>query len=324
MITRRTALRTGIALLSSSFTTAMAAASFRSGSRQRTVRLRCGRVLSYREYGNPAGPLVFYFHGTPGSRHEAGLIEDDVCCAGVRLIAVDRPGIGCSSYAPCRQILDWPRDVVQLAECLGHGASAFGILALSGGAPYAAACALCIPHRLTHTAIVSGHTPPDACGVCPGSEDNKISLVASHQGLAMLGIGLIGRRLRRKPDKVIEKVTDAWTAADKQLVLCNPRYRRNLVANLRTATQCGPQGVVTDTQLLGKPWGFTLSCVPGTNVSIWQGGCDRIAHPSMGRYFHRALVGSRLYVDNCAGHVTMLKWHAGEILSQFYVEPTKT
>lgn len=317
MINRRVAVGAGLGWLAGFSPLAAALSRTTSCCCDHHVRLGCGRKLSYCEYGDPSGPLVFYFHGTPGSRYEAGLIADDVCSAGVRLIAVDRPGMGCSTHVPYRRILDWPRDVVQLAACLGYGDSAFGILAMSGGAPYAAACALCIPERLTHVAIVSGHTPPGACGVCPGAEDKKIALIANHQRLGRLGLGLIGRRLDRKPEKVVEMATGSWSAADRRLVLCNPRYYRNLVANLRTATQCGPDGTVTDIHLLGHCWGFDLGCVPGERISIWQGGCDPIAHPTMGRYFHRKFCGSELHYDRCAGHVTMLKWHAGEILERF-------
>ena len=35
--------------------------------------------------------------------------------AGIRLIAVDRPGIGLSDHQPDRTILDWPEDVAHLA-----------------------------------------------------------------------------------------------------------------------------------------------------------------------------------------------------------------
>ncbi len=317
MISRRGALVAGAAFFSAAWPTSPAMGRSTHTCRDRLVRLKGGRVLSYREYGNPAGPLVLYFHGTPGSRFEAGLIEDDACCAGVRLVSIDRPGMGCSTYDACRRILDWPCDAVELADTLGGCGSPFGILALSGGAPYAAACALRIPERLTHVAIVSGHTPPDAPGVCPGSEDKKIALIARHQRLGNLALGLISRRLDRKPEKVITKATSSWTAADRQLVLCNPRHHRNLIANLAAATHCGPHGAVTDIHLLGSPWCFSLGAIQGVNVSIWQGGCDPIATPSMGRYFHRHIAGSELRIDPHAGHVTMFKWHAAEILARF-------
>ncbi len=318
MITRRTALTATAGLFANAFTLPASNAALSGGYRRGRARLPNGCRLSYCEFGEPTGPLVFYFHGTPGSCLEAGLIEEEACQAGVRLIAIDRPGIGSSSYQPQRCILDWPQDVVMLADYLGYSNSAFGVVGTSGGAPYASACALRIPERLTHVAIVSGHTPPNAPGVCKGSADDAIAFIDNHPRLGRFGVKLISRRLDRRPDKVVEKISKDWTAADRQLVLCNPRYYSHLVAMLNEATQCGPDGVITDVRLLGNCWGFQLCAIQGVGVSIWQGGCDRIAPPSMGHYFHRQIAGSELTIDPRAGHVTMLKWHALNILSRFH------
>jgi len=320
MLTRREALSNGAALLASVVPSisAHAAASRPITSYDRRIRLRDGRLLGYREHGeNHGGPLVFYFHGTPGSRLELELCAAESRESGARVVAVDRPGIGLSSHDGNRRITDWPRDIEQLAAALGHADAPFGIIGLSGGAPYAAACARQIPHRLTHVALVSGHTPLGACGTCPGNADKVIALVTRRPRLGKLGFKVIGRRLDRKPDKVVQKVTENWTAADKQLILCNPAPYRQLIANLKEADRCGPAGLAKDIQLLGSPWGFRVCDITGVPVSIWQGDCDRIVHPSMGRYFHQQIAGSELLTDPRAGHVTMFKWHAREILAKF-------
>lgn len=318
MITRRTALAASATFLTSAISGQLARAASRSNYRRGRVRLPSGCILSYCEFGEPSGPLVFYFHGTPGSCIEAGLIEEEACQTGVRLIAIDRPGIGSSTYQPQRCILDWPGQVVQLADCLGYSNSSFGVIGFSGGAPSATACALRIPERLTHVAIVSGHTPPNSPGVCPGSSDNAIVFLDNHPRLGRRGVKLISRRLDRHPDKVVDKISKNWTTVDKQLVLCNPRYYNHLVTMLEEAVKCGPEGVMTDVRLLGSCWGFQLCAIQGVGVSLWQGGCDRIADPSMGRYFNRQIAGSELTIDPPAGHVTILKWHALEILSRFH------
>lgn len=319
MISRREALGAGAALLSTAFLPTWAKAATQAGvSRAGRVRLANGRCLAYHEFGIPTGPLVFYFHGTPGSSLEAGLIEQEACLAGVHLVSVDRPGMGHSTYYSGRRIIDWPCDVEQLADVLGYGGTSFGIIGLSGGAPYAAVCARMIPHRLTHVAIVSGHAELGAPGVCAGSEDDAIALITRRPRLACKGLNFIARRLDRKPDHVIAKITKDWSAADRELVLCNPRYYRNLIANLNEASCCGTEGVVTDIGLLGCDWGFELCRIQGVGVSIWQGGCDRIAPPSTGRYFHNQIAASEFHFDPEAGHVTMLKWHAPEILARYH------
>ncbi len=322
MISRREALGAGAALLSTAFLPTWAKAATLAAQtgvyRAGRVRLANGRCLSYHEFGIPTGPLVFYFHGTPGSSLEAGLIEHEACLSGVHLVSVDRPGMGRSTYYSGRRILDWPCDVEQLADALGYGGTSFGIVGLSGGAPYASVCARMIPHRLTHVSIISGHTPLGTPGVCAGSEDKIMALITRRPRLARAGLNFIAHRLDRKPDRVIQKVTENWSAADRELILCNPKYHQNLVDNLDEASRCGAQGVVTDIQLLACDWGFELCQIQGVTVSIWQGGCDRIAPPSTGRYFHNQIAESEFHFDPKAGHVTMLKWHAPEILARYH------
>ena len=110
MITRRSALIAGLALAPAAAMSRRATASAPSFPQGR-IRVPSGRRLGYAEYGDPAGPLVFYFHGTPGSRLDVGVVNDEAVAAGIRLVALERPGIGLSDYKSGRRILDWSADV---------------------------------------------------------------------------------------------------------------------------------------------------------------------------------------------------------------------
>ena len=57
----------------------------------------------------------------------------------MRLVGVDRPGMGRSSFKLRRRFLDWPDEVAELADRLGL--NRFAVVGFSGGGPYAAACA---------------------------------------------------------------------------------------------------------------------------------------------------------------------------------------
>ena len=321
MLTRRQALRSAAAL-TAALPLPLHAASQMSGHRRTIrdgrVRLANGRCLSYRDYGENLGaPLILYFHGTPGSRKELGLCDAEVCNSGFRVISVDRPGMGKSTYYDSRRITHWPCDVEQLAAALGYADQPFGIIGLSGGAPYASVCAARIPHRLTHVAIVSGHAPMNACGTCPGNQDQLIELITRRPRLGKTALSLVDRRLDRKPDQTIQMLSKNWSAADRKLMLCNRKRYCQLIDNLQEATRCGADGITKDIRLLGSCWGFCLSEICGVPVSIWQGRCDPVVTPSMGRYFHKNIAGSELIVDPRAGHVTMFKWHVHEILEKF-------
>ena len=72
------------------------------------MRLADGRTLGYDEFGDPAGTPVIFLHGFGSSRVVRH--PDDAIAAqlGIRMLAVDRPGIGLSTGRPGRRLLDWP------------------------------------------------------------------------------------------------------------------------------------------------------------------------------------------------------------------------
>ena len=114
--------------------------------RDTTVALPDSRRLAYAEWGDANGKCVFFFHGTPHSRLWCP-DEAVTRAAQVRLVTVDRPGIGRSDVLRSRTFGDWPADVVALADTIG--VERFAVLGWSSGGPYAAACAALIPGRLT-------------------------------------------------------------------------------------------------------------------------------------------------------------------------------
>ncbi|KAG7108560.1 hypothetical protein HYQ44_012436 [Verticillium longisporum] len=82
--------------------------------------------------------------GLPCSRVEAGHLHEEAFATGVRIIATDRPGMGLKLLA----------DHLKLSE--------YGVLGVSGGGPYALACAVShAPERLKCVTVVCGIGPPD-------------------------------------------------------------------------------------------------------------------------------------------------------------------
>lgn len=121
---------------------------------QRVLRLSDGRALAYREWGDLAGSPVVFVHGSPGSSvWSPDPHQDATRAAAVRLIAVDRPGFGGSDVLPGLTFGGWAADVAELAD--GLGLERFAMVGLSGGGPWAAACAALIPERLAAVGIAS-------------------------------------------------------------------------------------------------------------------------------------------------------------------------
>lgn len=84
----------------------------------RAVTLSDGMDISYLDAGAPGGDVVLYFHGTPSSRMQAaGPVDAAAAQLGLRIIALDRPGCGGSSFARYR-VADYPAIVARFADSL--------------------------------------------------------------------------------------------------------------------------------------------------------------------------------------------------------------
>jgi pimeloyl-ACP methyl ester carboxylesterase len=103
------------------------------------LTLADGRVVGWANYGDPRGRPVVCVHGSPDSHAIWQLFDDVAHEHELRLLAIDRPGFGLSDELPDRQVLDWPHDLEQVADHLGL--VQFPVIAISGGAAYAAAAA---------------------------------------------------------------------------------------------------------------------------------------------------------------------------------------
>ena len=123
------------------------------------ITLSDDRRLGYAEYGDPQGWPLMFFHGTPGSRVMARFAGPKARELGLRLIAPDRPGFGLSDFQPQRRLLDWAKDVEELADALNL--EQFSVVGVSGGGPYVAVCAWKLGERLISAGIVSGLAPED-------------------------------------------------------------------------------------------------------------------------------------------------------------------
>ena len=129
------------------------------------IKLRNGDRIGYAIYGNKKNFPIFYFHGWPGSRFELKNIplKKKKCF----IIALERPGYGISDPISKFKILDWPKIVLEVANKLKI--KKFSIIGVSGGAPFALACANTIKNkRLKSIAIVCALAPSKAKGMNKG------------------------------------------------------------------------------------------------------------------------------------------------------------
>ncbi len=234
--------------------------------------------------------------------------------ADVRLIGVDRPGMGLSDFMPGRTILDFVADVIELVDVLGF--DRFAIEGISSGGVYAIACAYKLPQRLTACSLISGMGSLEG-GLAGMKLRNRAALMVAKYipwMLRPLLWGIIGRYRKNetKFDASFLKMVREMSAPDQKLYL-NPEVRKHLVAATMEAFRYGMRGVAFDGRLLSQSWGFHLNEITCNNIYLWHGELDVDVPVKMARRVADSIPNCKARFFPQDGHISVPYNYAEEI-----------
>ncbi|MGV1037045.1 MAG: alpha/beta fold hydrolase [Candidatus Nanopelagicales bacterium] len=281
-----------------------------------SITLADGRALGFAEYGDPTGFPVFYFHGGLSSRIDATSAGPAASAAGVRVIAPDRPGIGLSDRHNGSSLLDWPRDVAELADQLGL--SRFAVMGWSGGGAYSAACGYQLAEHVTSTTLIASVIPPNWPGMMEqiNQLDRLIIKLSRRAGLVDEAIFHATRELAsHAPQRFAKRTASRLCEQSSNAITGNPEeFAQATVAGL---TQ--PAGVLDDFRIWDRPWGFDVAEIPGP-VQVWHGDLDEFCPPDWGQRIADAIPTARLHAVSGAGHF-VARDHWAEIFAAIAPNP---
>lgn len=282
----------------------------------RTLTLRSGRELAIAEVGAKEGPVLFYFHGWPGSRANVLFLHERAQEQGIRVIGMDRPGIGCSSPQPKRVLLDWPQDVVAVADQLG--VKEFSVAGVSGGGPYALACAYAIPERLISVGLIAGMAP-FSFGIEEMRKPNQqlFALASKANGLLRFFFWLgITRSLNnpKKLEAIIDNMMSDLPPVDRAF-LTAPGLKERFALELQESFRQGTKWVAKEGALYTKPWGFNLKDISSSvPIFLWHGALDVNVPIQMSHKLVEVLphINARFLPDE--GHISLSGNYQAELL----------
>jgi len=306
------------------------------GSPARTLRrvlgqlfeLPDGRHLCFDDVGDPAGPVVVYVHGTPDSRRARHPDDAVTAAAGVRLLAVDRPGFGGSSPHPDGTIGTFADDVAALAA--HRGIERLSVLGWSAGAVHALAVAARHPSLVRCVGIVAGLPPAQAYAtedlLAAASEDRRTVVAVAAESSPTEAGEMLAPLLAPFPcdlDLARELVLERADEARRRELDAVPGAVDAMATGVVDAVAQGLDGLVHDIALQLTPPDFDLGAVV-CPVLLWYGGLDRDAPPAFGHWLAAHLADAELVVIEEAGHCLVLpRW--AEILHALTVEhPRRT
>src|SRR4029079_10874810 len=152
------------------------------------------RQIGFAEFGDPQGRAVFWLHGTPGARRQSPM-EARVYAEQrqIRLIGVDRPGIGSSTPYQYDTVFAFADDLRTIADTLGI--DKFEVIGLSGGGPYTLACAAAMPDRIMAAGVLGGVAPTRGADAIGGGVSTLITAAAAGVQGARAALRVGGRPL---------------------------------------------------------------------------------------------------------------------------------
>ncbi|MDH6285331.1 pimeloyl-ACP methyl ester carboxylesterase [Rhodococcus opacus] len=268
------------------------------GPEDRVIRLRDGRLMGFAEYGDPGGFTVVNAHGGLAGRLDVAAADRSARDAGIRLLSPDRPGIGLSDPQPGRTVLDWARDVEDLANHLGVGR--FGVMGWSMGGQYALAVGSRVASRVTSVAVIAGALPLTESGVFAQlpAGDRAFTRLSQHAPLvARSCFRVMGAVALRAPRLFRRLGARDLGAADAAVLRSEPVRNFSLMSGeaLRTAP-----GMVEDYRAWMRPWGFAPEdlTVP---VDVWGGSDDELVPTHWPPALARRIPGATLNIRT-GGH----------------------
>lgn len=228
---------------------------------------------------------------------------------------MDRPGYGLST--PCtRRLIDWPSDVLALADHLGI--ERFSVVGGSAGGPFALACARFIPpSRLRGTIVVCGIGPLDAI-VPVGWRWAKwlVGLVARFIVLPRV----LAPYLNQDAQGLKRVLEDQCVTEEEKAFIHQEAKEGDLddaVVQFLEAFKQGDGGAMLDGEILTSDWGFDAGEIEDKE-KVWlvHGDQDSIAPLKYAEWIDERLGGGRLKVLKGMTHSTIWKEGEEEIFSQ--------
>lgn len=269
-----------------------------------TAAVRDGRQLSFAEYGPPDGRPIVWMHGTPGARRQVPLEARAFAAElGVRIIGIDRPGIGSSSPYVYDNVLDWTEDLRLLLDALG--VDTFRLVGLSGGGPYVLAAGAAMPERVLAAAVLGGVAPTRGPDAAPGGLMQLAVKCAPMLGLMRRPVGFAMTQGIRAVRPLAGPVLDLYAAVqptgDKNL-LARPEFKAMFIDDLLNGSRTQMSAPLTDLVLFTRDWGFALADVQ-VPVRWWHGDADHIVPFDHGQHCVDRLLDATMTVIDGESHL---------------------
>jgi pimeloyl-ACP methyl ester carboxylesterase len=257
------------------------------------------QTIVWRQHGSADGVPVVFFGGTPGSVLEGQFAQRAAADAGIRLIVIERPGMGESTRQKRATLADCSRQFLDLLDSLEI--ARFSVIGYSAGGLYALGLAHAGGERVRMVADLAGPAPvyePELRALLPP--------LVKLPGYYELLYGALSLAARRMDDgRLAILLRDKLCAGADRRWLGDDQVARSFARSFRRGLAQGGLGCAQDILRVYRPWGFRLEEVE-IPVHVWYGDDDQ----RMPRAFvdHKLARLPKAVLHSCpgAGHLDLL------------------
>jgi len=265
-----------------------------------------GRKIAWMERGDVNGFPVFYAHGNPGSRLELLFLDKKAQEYGIRLIVLERPGLGRSDYVSDYGLLDFAADLEKLAD--EKNIDQFGLIGWSSGGPPILATAHQFPERTKFAISISGYTNfgefDKARELMKNYNLRGPELSEKRPQLFNQAVKLVRWTDLKLPNFYMKMAEAEMPSADRT-ILEDKQSAELFIRNQQEALKQGTEGAIQDLEVQWAPWSFSLKNIQ-VPVFIYQGKKDTFVPWEFGEHLANTIPSASLTLIPDAGHLIPL------------------
>jgi pimeloyl-ACP methyl ester carboxylesterase len=272
-----------------------------------------GRELLAQDSGLTGGLSVLVDPGSPGSRQLSPDWLRYAAGNGLRLIGYDRPGYGGSAARPGRVVADCAADVAAIASQLGL--SRLAVWGVSGGGPFALACAALLPDLVIAACVFAPLGPYGEPGLdfLAGMSENmreEVRLFFEDRVRARENFRVDAAQQYERL-AVPQGWLDRWGYRAETDTAHSREVAEHLALVWRDGMSHGDQGWWDDWAAFLSPWGFDLSSIR-VPVQLWHGLADLSAPPAHGRWLAGQIQGVDAHFPEADDHTNVEALHRAQ------------
>jgi pimeloyl-ACP methyl ester carboxylesterase len=265
------------------------------------------RQIGFAEFGNPQGRAVFWLHGTPGARRQIPTEARSFAARNnIRLIGIDRPGIGSSTPHQYENVLGFTDDLRTIADTLGI--NRFAVIGLSGGGPYTLATAAAMPDRVVMAAVLGGVAPLiGEDGISSGLME-LAKIVRPIIEVADTPIRWVAGSLMKVIAPFGSPALDLYARisphGDRNL-LSRPEFKAMFLDDLLNGSRKQLAAPFADIVVFARDWGFRLEDIK-VPVRWWHGDADHIVPYAHGQHAVARIADAEMFTLPGESHLAGL------------------